>query len=63
MSSYALYNRRTSKNLRFCRILASIPSGRNSVVECLLPKQKVVSSNLIARSTQINVVPEVTRYR
>ena len=26
------------------------PSGRNSVVECLLPKQKVVGSNPIARS-------------
>lgn len=24
--------------------------GRNSVVECLLPKQKVASSNLVARS-------------
>ena len=26
-------------------------SGRNSVVECLLPKQDVVGSNPIARST------------
>lgn len=25
--------------------------GRNSVVECLLPKQKVASSNLVARSS------------
>ena len=63
MSNYALYNRRASKVFRVFRILASNMSGRNSVVECLLPKQKVVSSNLIARSTQINVVPEVTRYR
>ena len=31
--------------------LSSIPrSGRNSVAECLLPKQKVVGSNPIARS-------------
>ena len=30
--------------------IISAPGGRNSVVECLLPKQKVVGSNPIARS-------------
>ena len=34
-------------------LVHSVTSGRNSVVECLLPKQKVVSSNLIARSTYL----------
>ncbi len=30
--------------------------GRNSVVECLLPKQKVVGSNPIARSISLDIV-------
>jgi hypothetical protein len=31
-------------------------SGSNSVVECLLPKQKVASSNLVSRSISLKTM-------
>ena len=39
------------------------PSGRNSGVECLLPKQDVVGSNPIARSTISRLRILITPYR
>ena len=59
LGAYHLLITRTDKHVSQVADTCYTPvvSGRNSVVECLLPKQKAVGSNPIARSSPVTVWP------